>query len=263
MTAIAASRLRGALRVVEYDIAVYRRTWRGSLMVSVVSPVLFLSALGLGLGGLVGRGPGSVGGVDYVRFLAPGLLAGAAMMTGSLESTYPILGRVYWHRIYEGMLATPLRVDDILAGEMAWLLVRLVTVALVNLAVMAAFGAVHTGLAVLVVVFGALTGLAFASPIVAFTATRTNDSGFAALNRFGVTPLYMISGTFFPLSQLPAALQGVAWCFPLAHGVALCRDAVLGDLGAAATAAHVGVLLAYVVAGVVIARTTLTRRLVR
>ena len=98
--------------------------------------------------------------------------------------------------------------------------------------------------------------------MLAFSATQTRDSGFAALNRFIVLPLFLLSGPFFPIEQLPRLLESVAWVAPLAHGVALTRGAVLGTLGAGSALVHVIVLGAYAVSGVVVARGTLTRRLI-
>jgi lipooligosaccharide transport system permease protein len=256
-------RASGALRVVEYDLMVYARTWRGTVMVSIISPILFLSAMGLGLGGLVGRGSGTVAGTDYVRFLAPGLLAGAAMNTALIETTYPIMGKIHWQKYYDAMLSTPLRVVDLIGGEVTWIVSRLVTLAVINLAVMALFGVLRSPEALLVIPFATATGLAFGGPILAYTATQSRDTGFSALNRFVVLPLFLLSGPFFPITQLPVVLQGIAWCFPLAHGVALTRGAVLGDLGVAAALGHVAVLCVYAAAGLIAARITLTRRLVR
>jgi len=252
----------GPLRVLEHDAVVYRRTWRGSMLVSFISPLLFLAAMGVGLGNLVHNGTGTVEGVSYVRFLAPGLMAAAAMQTAVVEMTYPIMGKVHWQRIYEAMLATPLAVRDLLIGEVAWLTIRLTMVATVFFVVMVAFGTVRAPLALVAIPAAVLTGLAFGAPVLAFSATQTRDSGFAALNRFIVLPLFLLSGPFFPIEQLPRLLESVAWVAPLAHGVALTRGAVLGTLGAGSALVHVIVLGAYAVSGVVVARGTLTRRLI-
>jgi lipooligosaccharide transport system permease protein len=252
----------GAAHVLEYDLLVYRRTWRGSVLVSFVSPVLFLAAMGLGLGGLVRSGVGTLDGVSYLDFLAPGLMAATAMQTASIETTFPIVGKVIWMRTYEGMLATPLAVRDLLAGEAAWLVIRLTTVAVVFFAVMLLFGVVTGPGALLPIPAAVLTGLAFGLPILAYSATQRNTVGFAALERFIILPLFLLGGAFFPIDRLPPFLQAVAWLAPLAHGVALTRGAVLGTLGSEAAAFHVAVLAAYAIAGALAARVTLRRRLV-
>jgi lipooligosaccharide transport system permease protein len=105
--------------------------------------------------------------------------------------------------------------------------------------------------------------LAFATPIMAFTATRRDDSGFASIFRFVITPLFLLGGAFFPLSKLPLFLQAVAWVTPLAHGVALCRGLVLGHLVIGEAALHVAVMAVYVVAGLIVARILFQRRLAK
>lgn len=254
--------MAGALSVLEYNLVGYRTTWRSSVFSSFVSPLFFLAAMGVGLGGLVQQRTGTVGGVDYLSFLAPGLLAATAMQAATVESTYPIMAKVKWLRIYEGVLATPVGVADIVVGELAFIAVRLLMVACVNLVVMMLFGVPRTPLALLAIPAAMLTGLAFAAPIMAFSATQSDDVGFSALNRFIVLPLFLLGGAFFPLSQLPVVLQGAALVFPLSHGVALTRDAVLGDLSLAAAATHVAVLVAFIGVGAPLARRLLERRLV-
>ena len=116
-------------RVLEHNLMVYRRVWHGSVLGSLISPVLFLAAMGIGLGGYVNRGgAGALGGVSYLAFLAPGLLAAQAMQTAAFETTYPIMGKIVWDKLYDAMLATPLTVRDLLAGELEWLVVRLTIV---------------------------------------------------------------------------------------------------------------------------------------
>jgi len=250
-----------ALHVVEYNGYVLRKSVLSVLFVSLFQPVLFLSAMGLGLGGLV-RGGRTIDGVSYLNFLAPGLLATTAMQSAANETTYPIMGRLHWQRIYEAMLNTPLRVRDLLAGEMLWLTVRIVAGAVLFLAVAACFGAVSSPAALLAVPVATMTGLAFGTPIFAFTATQRNDAGFTAINRFIVVPLFLLGGAFFPITQLPRVLQGLAWTTPLTHGVALCRDLLLGTAGMPSALAHLGVLSLYIAAGLVAASFTYRRRLV-
>ena len=226
----------------------YKRTWRGSLVSSVLQPVLFLAAMGLGLGSLVNRGqtaPSRLGGVSYLVFLAPALLAAGAMQTAVLEASWPVMAAAKWIKTYDAMLATPLRVRDILVGHLTWIAVRVLMVCTIFLVVMAAFGAVKSPEAVLLIPAGLLTGLAFAAPTAAYAVTRERDSGLSALFRFGVIPMFLFSGTFYPVSQLPAALRPVAYLTPLWHGVDLCRHLAL-----------------WLVAGAAIANVTYRRRLV-
>ena len=254
--------MTGALRVLEHNLIVYRRTWKGSLFMSFISPILFLAAMGFGLGGLISRGPvRTVDGLSYLVFLAPGLLVATAMQSGYVETTYPIMARIQWERTYEGMLATPLRVFDVLAGEFGWLALRLGLTSVAFFLVMLVFGTVHSALALLAIVVAVLTGLAFAAPILAWTATRRTDSSFALIGRFLITPLFLLGGVFFPIHQLPQLVQAIAWLTPLAHGVALARGLSVGVLPSSA-GIHLAVLLVYAAAGIVAARITLQRRLV-
>lgn len=237
----------------------YKRTWRGSITTSFLYPVLYLTAMGLGFGSLV-KNP--VGGVPYLDFIAPGLLASTAMQIGANESMYPVMAAIKWLRTYFAMLATPLTVIDVLVGHLAWIAVRLVMVTTIYLAIMAAFGTVHSPLAVLALPAGVLTGLAFAAPIAAFAAAQQNDTGFSAIYRFGLIPLFLFSGTFFPITLLPGWLQPVAQATPLYHGVALCRSLVLGHVALPADLGHLAYLLALSAVGFVLAQRSYRRRLV-
>ncbi len=182
------------------------------------TPVLFLAAMGVGLGSLVNRNAGAtshLGGISYLEFIAPGLLAATAMQIAAQESTYPVMGAIKWMRTYHAMLATPLRVIDVLVGHLAWIALRMVLVTTIFVAVMSAFGAAGSPMVVLDIPAGALTGMAFAAPIAAFAATRDNDAAFSPIFRFLVIPMFLFSGTFFPVQQLPAPLRAVAYAHPL------------------------------------------------
>src|SRR2546425_979828 len=140
--------MNGALRVVEHHLTVYRRTWKGSVFMSFISPILFLAAMGLGLGSLISRGPvRTVDGVAYLVFLAPGLLAASAMQSAYVETTYPIMARIQWERTYEGMLATPIAVLDVLAGEFGWVAFWLALGSGAFFLVMLVFWTIHSVLA--------------------------------------------------------------------------------------------------------------------
>ena len=255
--------LAGAARVLQRNLLVYRRTWRGSLFGSFLTPLLYLTAMGIGLGSLVARGGTTVlGGVDYLSFLGPGILASTCMQTASFESTYPIMGKISWRRNYEAILATPIQVHHLVIGELSWIAFRLTTMSAVFMVVLTGFGIPRSPLALLAIPAAVLTGLAFSAPIIAFAATRTNDSGFAALFRFVVNPLFLFSGTFFPVSQLPDAVEWVAAATPLYHGVALVRGAVL-DAMPSTWPLHLGYLVVFLGVTSVIAYRLLRRRLVK
>lgn len=248
------------LRAYGYWLVQYRRVWWGTAVSSIVQPVLFLAAMGVGLGSLVHSG--KVGGVSYLAFVAPGLLAATAMQNAGEESTWPVLDAIKWHRQYHAMLSTPLTIADILRGHMLWMATRVLGASLVFLGVIAGFGVVKSPWALAAIPAATLTGMAFAAPFAAFAATRTNDSAFAALYRFCMVPMFLFSGTFFPISQLPGAMQVVAYATPLWHGVEMCRSLVLGTATVGATLVHVAYLLVWVVGGYAVAVMTYRRRLV-
>jgi lipooligosaccharide transport system permease protein len=253
-----------AFKVLEHHLFVYRRTWRGGLFTTFLAPVLFLLAMGLGLGTFVDAADtAALGGVSYLAFLAPGLLAAQAMQTAVGESTYPIMAGIVWLRTFHAMVATPLRALDVVLGQTLWFAVRLSLVAVAFVVVMILFGAVDPvrGLALLPVAI--LTGLAFATPISAWAATRRTDSSFPVINRFIVVPLFIFSGTFFPLDQLPAFLHPIAWATPLWNGVALARSIALASVSLPMVAFHILVLMAWIVAGVLWGVRTYQRRLVQ
>jgi lipooligosaccharide transport system permease protein len=253
-------------RVFEHRARQYRRLYRASLFGSFGIPALFLTAMGFGLGGYVDRTPDTVlAGVSYLQFLAPGLLAASLMQTGSFEAAFPILGGLQWNRIFHAMAATPLEGRDVALGNIAWITLRLTLVGTIFAVVIIAFGASRSWLIVFAVPVAVLTGLAFATPIMAFTATQRTPDRFAQLFRFGVTPLFLFSGTFFPIESLPTFLQPVAWLSPLWHGVAVTRALMLGTIGDAPllAALHIAILLAIASGGALLAIHTIRARLMR
>jgi len=252
-----------AVRVLEHRLLEYRRTFRGSIFNSFLSPALFLAAMGVGVGTYVDNtGSTALGGVPYLAFLAPGLLAASAMQTAAGESTFPILAAIVWVRQFPAMLATPISIRDIVLGQIGYFAVRLVLVATIFVAVVIALGAASSPLIVLAIPAAVLTGLAFATPISAFSATIRDGAEFNLLFRFVITPLFLFSGTFFPIEQLPEPLRLVAWITPLYQGVALTRGLALGTLTAPDAAVHVTYLAVLAVAGAFVFERALSRRLV-
>jgi lipooligosaccharide transport system permease protein len=252
-----------AARVLQRNLWVYRRTWRGSMLGSFLTPMLYLTAMGIGLGGLVSRGDlTAFGGYDYVHFLGPGILAATSMQSATFEASFPVMGKIAWRRNYEAMLATPLEVRHVLAGELLWIGFRILTISIVFLTVLTIFGIPRSPMALLAVPSAILTGLAFSSAMVAFSATQRNSEGFSWIFRFVINPLFIFSGTFFPLSALPDQVQWIAAATPLYHGVALIRGTILDDPGFLGPwPLHVAYLLAFLAAGAYLANRLLRRRL--
>ena len=234
------------------------------MFVSFVSPVLYLASIGVGLGGLVSRGPAhAIGGVSYAAFIAPGLLAATAMMTASSETTFPIMARVYWMRTHDAMLASPLTVRDLVGGELLWLCFRLALVSVIFFVVMAAFHTVHSVQALFAIPVAILSGLAFGLPVMAWSAKQRTDTPFALLFRFVVTPLFVLGGTFFPIDRLPRLVEDIAWLTPLAHGVALTRALTTGQAALSSALGHVTVLAIYAAIGIAAALVTFRQELAR
>jgi len=251
-----------AFRVFEKDLLVFRRTWHSYLLSGLSQPFLYLVSMGIGLGLYVNRNGGAPGGVPYIDYLAPALLVTQAMMAAAFESAWPIMGKIEWDKTYIAALNTPVRVGDLLVGDLIWIGFRATLLSVLFLAVIVALGAAGSPLVVLAVPVAILTSLAFAAPIMAFTATQRGDSGFNVLFRFGITPLFLFSGTFFPVEKLPLLLQPIAWATPLYHGVAVARSLSLGEVEPVAWTIHVAALAAFFAAGFLAARVTFRRRMV-
>jgi lipooligosaccharide transport system permease protein len=187
------------------------------------------------------------------------------MQTASFEATFPIMGGLVWNRVYHAMYATPIRPRDIALGNLTWIAFRVLLVSSVFVLVTALFGAAESPLIVLAIPVAVLTGLAFAGPIAAFAATQRTVEKFNAVFRFGITPLFLFSGTFFPIDSLPAFLQPIAWLTPLYHGVALSRALSLGYAAdePLVMLAHALILFAFAAVGAYAAVRTFERKLVR
>ena len=253
---------RSVLRVVEHHALVYRRTWHGTVFSTFLNPILYLAALGVGLGAFVDEAnPAGIEGVPYATFLAPGILVATAMNNATGESTYPVMAGIRWLKTNVAMILSPLNARHVATGQLLWVGVRLTLGAIVFLAVMIVFGATDLPHAVALLPVAVLTGLAFAAPIQAFSATQTNDSNFANLFRFVIMPMFIFSGTFFPISQLPDLLQIVAMLTPLWHAVALARSIALDTFDIGLAVVHVAYLTAFLVVGLLVSYRTFTRKL--
>jgi lipooligosaccharide transport system permease protein len=251
-------------RAVDFWRVQYRRTWRGTWAPTVLTPLGFLAAMGLGLGSIVDdtSRASSLGGVDYLDFIAPGLMAASVLQQAAFEASYPVLGAIKWARQYHAQLASPLRIRDVLAGHVIWVTLRLGISAAVFLVIMALFGTLHSPWAALCIPAAVLTGAAWVPGMFGYAATLETDSGFALVFRFAVMPMFLFSGTFFPISQLPDWLEPLAWLTPLWHGVELCRDLALGTPELLPSLGHIAYLGLWVAVGFAFALRTFTRRLV-
>lgn len=261
-TATAAAPGRMAGRALGYWLAVYRRTWRGTVVSGFLSPLLYLASLGYGLGALVDRGgPGRLAGVAYAVYVAPGVLAANAMQTAVGETTYPVMGAIRWNRQYYAMLATPLTVLDVVLGHLSFVLLRITVVTVAFAGIGALLGAFTSWWVLAAAVVAVVGGAAHAVPLMAFSAWVEDDNAFNFVFRFGVVPMFLFAGTFFPVDQLPALLRPVAWVTPLWHATSACRDLALARPDPVADAGHLLYLAVWVGVGLWLAVRSYRRRL--
>lgn len=250
------------IHVFTYWFMRYRRTWRASIVMSVGNPLLFLTGVGAGLGHLVDHhAPAQMAGVSYAAFFAPGLLAAAAMQTAFLESSGQIARAAAPDGAYQSTVSTPLSPEQVMAGHMLYVAFRVLTSSAAFVLVMACFGLVSGARGVAVLIAATLTGLAFATPAAAWAVGVRVQRHISTAYRMLIMPLYMFSGTFFAISELPGPVRVIVEALPLAQGVALCRSLALGTAGAPAVAAHAAYLCVLFVAGFALARAAYRRRL--
>ncbi|MBG6217184.1 lipooligosaccharide transport system permease protein [Arthrobacter sp. CAN_A6] len=206
-------------------------SYRWTLLASSVgTPVMYLFAMGVGLATLVDRQAGEAfGGVGYLAFLAPALLASATIMTAATEFTYPVMDGFKWRRVYYGPHASPLGTHQIVNGHILAVGLRLLLTTAIYFAIVAAFGASPSPWGWAAIPVAVLCGLSFGLPLMAYAASVEEDKGqFALVMRFIVMPLFLFSGTFFPLDTLPVFLRWIGWISPLWHGTELGRTLTYG-----------------------------------
>jgi lipooligosaccharide transport system permease protein len=243
-------------------LLMYRRTWRASVWSSVFGPLFYLGAMGYGLGSLVDRnGTASLGGVTYVVFVAPAVLAVQAMNSGLSNALFPVFGGMHWNKVYIAARATVLRPADIYRGHLIFITMRITMNSACFVVLMAAFGLIRSPWAVLLLPAAVLLGFAFAVPIAAWAVTLDHETTMNYPIRFGAVPLMLFSGTFFPISQLPGWIRPLAYATPLWHGVALCRALSLGTVDAGSAAINVGYLAAMAAIGLWAGNRSYGRRL--
>jgi lipooligosaccharide transport system permease protein len=258
-----ANAFAGAARLVDFWAIAYKRTWKGSAISSFVTPLLYVLAMGVLLGDYIADDPGQLDGApSYLAFIAPGLLAAQAMQTVFGEVTYPVMGAIKWQRTYFGMTASPLSVREVILGHLGFVMFRVGLTCAVFILVMAPFGVFATFWgAVLAFPVQLLVGLAFATPIYAFSAGLKDESAFALVFRLGMIPLFLFSGAFFPIENLDRWMEVLARATPLWHGVDLTRMLTLDTVDVGTALVHVVYLVALAVLGWFWAVHRLTKRM--
>ena len=248
---------RRSVSVWRRNILVWRKLMGPSLTLNFGEPLVYLLGLGYGLGLFIGK----MEGVDYLTFLASGIIASSAMTTATFEGMYSVYTRMVPQRTYDAMLATPTEVDDILAGEMLWCATKSLINGIAILAVAAILGAVADMRAVLVLPVVFLIGLCFAGPAMVMTSVSKGYDFFAYYFTLVITPMFIVCGVFYPTNVLPEFVQRFVQVLPLTHAVALTRPLIVGQ-PLTDVALHISVLLAYAVIGYYIAVILTRRRLV-
>lgn len=246
--------------VFEWYARSYRRTWWATITTGLLNPIFFLLSIGVLLGGLIDEGNPNLGGLTYLEFVAPGLIAALGMQIGTNEGSFPVMAGLRWVKTYHAVVATPVSVAELTGGLMLWAAARILVAAAIYAAVAALAGAFSSPLAVLMPLAAVLCGLAFAAPMAALAGRIEDPQALTAVFRFALLPIFLFSGTFFPITQLPVWLQPVAWATPLWHGVELCRGLGTGDLQPLSTLGHVAYLLAFGGVGAVLAVRFIARR---
>jgi lipooligosaccharide transport system permease protein len=214
-------------RVWQREVSVYKYVYKSTIVSNLFDPLIYLLALGFGLGAYVTR----IAGMSYIQFIAPGLIASSIMTAASFETTYNTFVRIHFDRVYEAMMATPVTVEDIVVGEMLWAMTRSTIYASVMLCVVAALGLVRSWLALLVPLMGAIGGLMFAIIGLTYTSFLRSIDQMNFYFTLFITPLFLFSGVFYPLDALPQTVQEIALLSPLYHLVSIIRPLVLGTLG--------------------------------
>ena len=264
--AVSAARARrwGSFYYAEQVLRVMKSYGWTIVMYGVGQPVAYLFAMGVGLATLVDTSGGGVfGGVSYLAFIAPALLISAAVMTAANEFTFPVMDGFKWRRVYYGPHASPLTPEQIAAGHIMAVTLRFLLQSAIYFAVVALFGASPSGWGWVSVLVATLAGLSFGLPLMAYAASIKDDKGqFAMVMRFIVTPLFLFSGTFFPLDTLPLVVRWIGWISPIWHGTELGRVFSYGyEEPPLLTILHLVFLVGLAVAGWMLTKRQFVRRL--
>ncbi len=218
------------VRVWQRNLSVLLRLWKTETWPPFVEPILYVVALGLGLGGYVTR----IEGLSFLQFLAPAFVATAGMFVSSFECLFGSFVRMEFQKTFDAALATPLNVEEVIFGEILWGGSRAVFASFGVLVIITLFGLVHSVWAVLTLPVAFIEGLMFASLAMIFTSKAPAIDSFNYYITLGLTPMFLFSGVFFPIESLPKSIQILAWFSPLTHAVSLQRALVLnrwsGDL---------------------------------
>ncbi len=223
--------LRRAFRVWQRNFTVYTKLYLSSLALNFVEPILYLAALGLGLGAFVKE----INGVPYIKFIAPGIIASSSMFAAIYECTYGTYVRMTFQKTFDAILATPINVDELIAGELMWGATKSVIYGTIIMIVISAFGLVDSSLVVAAIPLLFVSGLIFAETSLIFVAVVPGIDSFNYFYTLLMTPMFLFSGIFFPLDNLPPVVVKIAFFTPLYHLVNICRSFAAGQPAASMT----------------------------
>ncbi len=252
---------RRLLRVWQRNWLVYRQTWLINFLPPLLEPCFYLLAFGIGLAQMVGPVTTSNGTVSYTAFIAPALIAINIMQSAFFETTYASFVRMYYQKTFDALLATPLTLEEVITGEILWGATKSVIGSALMLVVISCFGLIHYPDALLLLPAALLGGLAFACAGMVFTAVIPTIETFNLPVFLFITPMFLFSGTFFPLDNLPDWANIVAQLLPLTHVVELCRGLALGH-PSSATAIAIAYLTLWCLALFPLALIAMRRRLI-
>ncbi len=241
------------LHVVEHHARQARQAWMSIVLSGFLNPVFTMLALGWGVGSLVDD-PAALGTEDYVHFVGPGVLAGSAMLQGGFYSLWQALGALRWEGMYKNAVRTPASYIDVLTGRLVWGFLRLTFSSFAFLVVLLLVIGWSGWAALLAPFVAGLTGMATASPILAYSSAQENDKAFPIISRLIVTPLFVFSGTFTPVDSMPDFIAGIVKAFPGYHGIELARDLLNERAALGPSLGHLAVLLVWIVGGWILAR---------
>jgi lipooligosaccharide transport system permease protein len=216
---------RRFLYFVERNVLVWRKLLVPSLVANLADPLIYLVGFGFGLGAMVGQ----VDGRPYITFLAGGMLCYSTLNSATAEALYSAFSRLKVQRTWEGVLHAPMTITDVVLGEWVWAAIKAVLSGSAILVIMYGLRLVHGVGPLVVLPVLMLLGLSFAGVALIMTTLARSYDFFTYYFTLALTPMSFLSGVFFPLEHLPAPLQTVAWCLPLAHAASLARGLALGD----------------------------------
>jgi len=219
------------MRVWNRNLVVYRKIWLVNFLVPLFEPLLYLAAFGVGLSAFIGQVPYNGKQLSYILYITPALLAITVMYNAFFENTYASFVRMYYQKTFDAMMATPLSLEDIIAGEIVWGATKSVIATAIMLVVVSIFGLVHYPGGLLILPIAFLGGMAFGTAGMVFTGLVPSIDMFNLPIFLFITPMFLFGGTFFPTNALPGWAQRISSALPLTHLVGLCRTVCLGETG--------------------------------